>query len=246
MKKGKWSLLFFCMTLTMYAQESKTYNYFHPEYEDSNRKKPQTGQYNNNCDYFHDVALERGAFIPTTHGDLSDGTIITLHGSHFLNDKFGFRSGISYIYGLEGSNMYWKAPFLFAFRTGTISFNDDNDPEFETLRDYYTYLLLNIIPKRFEFNAGVSLGYMTPDSPYYPDESFLSPSETMTLRYRFASSVDANMRIIYQIGQLGLHVNAGVSYLWTRNYIYSIYKPYCEESHPAWFANLSIGASFRF
>jgi hypothetical protein len=59
------------------------------------------------------------------------------------------------------------------------------------------------------------------------------------LRYRFASSIDANMRMNYQIGLFGVYGDMRVSYLWTKNYLY-------EQSHPAWLANLSNGVSFRF
>ncbi|MDR2056769.1 MAG: hypothetical protein LBP83_00495 [Dysgonamonadaceae bacterium] len=247
MKKLKEGLLFFCMALSMQAQETKTYDYFHPEYEDRDGEKSVNDRYNDNLIYFHDVTLERGLFIPTDNNHLSNGSVTALSGSYFLNDKFGFRSGISYISEMDGSQMYWKVPLLFAFRTTTIPFNDDTDMDFETARDYLVYLLLNVIPKRFEFNAGPSLGYMTPYSLYYSSgETLTLPSETTRLRYRFASSIDANMRMIYQIGQLGLYINMGISYLWTRNYIYFETKPYRKESRPAWLANLSLGVSFRF
>jgi hypothetical protein len=214
MKKIKGSLLFFCLAFSLQALEAKY------------------GRDNDNRYYFYDVAFDNSIFIPVSNKDLSTGTVIALQGSYFLNDKWGFRSGVSYISGLDGSDMYWKVPVLFAFQSATATSIANPYMEFETFRDYLVHFLLNAVPKRFEFNAGLSLGYMTPDAG--------------GLRSRFASSIDANMRIIYPIRSFGLYINTGVSYLWTRNYIHFDYKPYPEESRPAWFANLGVGLSYRF
>jgi hypothetical protein len=247
MKKIKLGFLFFYAVISLQAQESKVYNYFHPEYEDPNKKPVTTSEYeyNDNWDFLHDVALERGLFIPLSRQGLSAASTTTLHGSYFLNDKFGFRSGISYIGQTNAHEMYWRIPLLFAFRTGSIVRHDTKIEDYETFKEYLIDLLLNAIPKQFEFNAGFSPGYMKPDRSYYSPEHPL-PDETITLRRRFAFSTDANMRIIFQIKRFGLYFNLGLSYLWTQNYIHSVYKPYFDEFRPAWFANLGFGLSFRF
>ncbi|MDR2086087.1 MAG: hypothetical protein LBP72_02810 [Dysgonamonadaceae bacterium] len=41
MKKIIKTIVFFCIALSVSAQEDKKYNYFHPEYEDPSRKKVQ-------------------------------------------------------------------------------------------------------------------------------------------------------------------------------------------------------------
>jgi hypothetical protein len=91
-----------------------------------------------------------------------------------------------------------------SFRTPTVGATNAHD-ESKTFRDYVVFLLLNVIPKQFEFNVGTSVGYMIPAS-----------SGDTELCRRFAYSIDGNVRISYPIGQLGIYANMGVSYLWTK------------------------------
>jgi hypothetical protein len=174
---------------------------------------------------------------------------MSLHGSHFFNDKLGFRSGISFISEMDGSSMYLKIPLLFSFRTGAVSFSENNDVEFESFQEILIDFLLNALPKRFEFNIGPSLGYMQPrtDSTRISlDGGEWMLAETIETRHRFASTLDANMRMTYQIWRIGLNINVGISYLWTKNSRRHTYYPINSQSQPSWFANLGIGASFRF
>jgi hypothetical protein len=246
MRRIKRGLLLFSIPFSLQAQESKIYDYFHPEYEDPNRKSTATAP--NKDHYFsYDAALERGIFSPLDNGGLSGGSVTTLQGSCFLNNRFGLRSGVSCISELGGSDKYWKLPFLFAFRTGSDTSNAYDRTEDDTFREYLFNWLLHVLPKRFEFNTGLSFGYITPEGAgYNPKETALPPLETSDIRRRFAFSSEANIRMTVPIGRFGLYVNLGVSYLWTKNYIHTVYKPYPDEFRSAWFANLAIGASFQF
>jgi hypothetical protein len=248
-KKIIGSLLFACIScLSLQAQEDKIYNYFHPEYEDNfkkNKAQKKDKADNDNLEYFHDISLDRGVFMTKS----VSGTITTLHGSHFFNDKLGIRSGLSYVSEIPGSGSYWKAPVLFSFRTETFSSSIDKNEEFDSFREYLIVFLVNILPKNLEFNLGASLGYMTPDNSAtysYLEGGSEILRETNEIHKRFASSLDGNVRISYPIWRFGLNFSMGASYLWTKNYIYKEYFPIRTEYQPALFGNFCIGISFRF
>jgi hypothetical protein len=204
---------------------------------------------NDNWDYFYDIALGGGLYISTDDNSFPPGTVISLSGSYFLNDKIGFRSGVSYITQLEGSNEYLKIPLLVAFRTASFRYDWLDQTEPENLGEFFTHFLLTIIPTRFEINAGPSLGYMTPNpvSTYTYQIGKEVLLETSEINQRFASSLEANFRISYQIWRICLTGNLGINYLWTKNYNHQVFRP-TENSNtkPSWFANLSFGGSFRF
>jgi hypothetical protein len=228
-------ILFISICLNLQAQESKR------DYDTEN----------DNWTYFYDIAVENGVYNSIGHHE--NGSMFSASGSYFYNDKFGFRSGISLITGMEASDKYWKMPVLFAFRTKTFKtdwgepfgYSDDIGYFFlETL----TNVLVRILPTRFEFNAGPSFGYLTPEysSTYTYQGDQLILAKSVDARSRFASSLDANMRMSFQFWRICLNVNMGSNWLWTRNYEYTQYLPAKRTEKPSWFLNFGAGASFRF
>jgi hypothetical protein len=172
--------------------------------------------------FFHDIALERGLYAATVmNGSLSDGRITSLYGSYFLTHNLGIRSGISLITDLNNSP-YVKIPCLFAFRSPKFHFSN-NEPE--NFRQFLGTLFLMIIPVCFEANLGPSFGYVWNN------------------QRSLASSLDFNCRLGFQFWRIGINGNMGVNYLWTKNFVD---KETAKRLRHAWFANLSIGASFRF
>jgi hypothetical protein len=179
---------------------------------------------NDNWRYFKDIALESGLYASTSGvNNMTDGSITSLYGSYFPVHNMGFRSGVSYIMDINHSD-YVKIPLLFAIRSRTFHFSHTEYETFwETLRD----LILCIMPARCEVNTGPSLGYVH------------------NAQRKFAASLDLNLRIGFQFWRIGINGNMGINYLLTKNFVdkKTVNR---QSSRPAWFANLSIGGSFRF
>jgi hypothetical protein len=115
-------------------------------------------------------------------------------------------------------------PFLFAIRFRTFHFAHS---EYETFKEALQNLILCIIPARCEINMGPSLGYV------------------WNAQRKFASSFDFNLRMGFQFWRIGINGNMGINCLWTKNFVDK--KTVNRQSYrPAWYANLSIGGSFRF
>jgi hypothetical protein len=205
--------LFLCFGLFAQAQTDKENEWYSNHYMN-----------NDNWIYFRDIALERGLYMATVPiDDLSDGRITSLHGSYFLNNIFGFRSGVSLITDLNDDSPYLKIPFLLALRSRTFQ---TSVVESETFKEFIRNLIWYIIPKRCEINMGPSLGYIWNNKPDW------------------AYSIDSNFRIGFQFGRIGLNGNIGVNYLLSKNFIGS-YFIYAKRSRPVWYVNLSAGFSFR-
>ena len=204
---------------------------------------------NDNWLYFYDIAIEKGSYISMSSENdfVSDAKIISILGSYFWTDKFGFRSGFSYIDGIYGSERYCKVPLLFSFRTRTFRWLLFDD-EIESLQETLLKLLLLIVPTRFELNIGPSFGYITPNKyvHYTTARGNKVLSQTADLRSRFASSIDANARLSFQFWRICLNGNIGFNYLLTNNFDYRIHHPYKEKVNSSWFVNVSAGLSFRF
>jgi len=212
-------LSYFC--LTAHAQQSK-YEY---DIDD-----------NDNWKYFYDIGIEGGRYISTDNNIFNFNFFTTLTGSYFFSDKLGFRSGVSFISGMEGSDSYWKVPILFSIRSKTSQRGGG----------------VVIGAARTEFNIGTSLGYISPkESITYRSQNGREVSViTNTVTSKFASSLDANVRLSFQFWRICLNGNMGINYLWTRNYnqhTFYHYAPNSEENiYPSWFWDVKVGASFRF
>jgi hypothetical protein len=220
---------------------------------------PAPDSENDNWRYFKDIGIERGTFTPMSKFNLSSGSALTITGSYFYNDKFGFRSGVSSIDGLAGGANYWRVPILFAFRTRT--FTADYDLNQHDMYEDYSFstsltrglvgFFLSLLPTRFEMNAGASFGGI---SPYHSKGYSMLPNgnyihtKTIDISQRFASTLDANMRIGFQFWRICVNGNLGVSYLLTQNINYYDIHPNLgeEKSNPSWLGNVGVGASFRF
>jgi hypothetical protein len=183
---------------------------------------------NDNRLYFQDIAIENGLYTAlVSDGILSDGIVTSLYSGYFLNHWLGARSGVSLIMDLKDDSPYIKIPCLIALRTPKFRLSTYDS---ETFNDFLLNLFLSIIPTRFEVNAGPSFGYV------------------LNNRRNFASSIDFNLRIGFQIWRIGIYGNMGANYLWTKNFVErSNYSTGVNKRiRPVWYANLSGGLSFRF
>jgi hypothetical protein len=181
---------------------------------------------NDNKLYLQDIVAEYGSYSTTAlNSDISEGYITSLYSGYFLTHWYGLRSGASLIMDLKNNSPYIKIPCLFALRTPRLQLFI---AEPESFKEFLISIFLHIIT-RFELNVGPSLGYVWNN------------------QRNFASSVDANLRMGFQVWRIGIHGNIGANYLWTRNFLDRDYdKGYKRLFRPAWFVNLSFGASFKF
>lgn len=210
-------ILFMCFGMLAHARKDTVNTWYKERYMD-----------NDNWLYFQDIALERGLYTATVSSDnLSDGLITSLYGSYFLNNIFGFRSGVSLITDLNSDSPYLKIPCLFAIRSRTFRISYDESDNF---RDFWRNLFWNImsaIPARFEINMGPSLGYIWDN------------------QRSLAFSIDGNLRMGLQFWRIGIYGNMGLSYLCTKNFVDGNFMAK-KRIRPAMFANISGGVSFRF
>ena len=213
---------------------------------------------NDNFRFFYDIGIERGEMFSLNSLNISSGAIFSITGSWFYTPTFGFRSGLSYISGLTGSDSYWRVPILFAIRSRTITgdFFDmlsSSRPLSwgETLRTSILAGIFSLLPTRLELNAGTSLGILSPHSSnvyfHFPNGDW-SRIQTVDVSRRFASTLDINGRLGFQFWRICVNGNLGISYLLTRNVHHTIISPYLNEgtTRPSWFGNASFGATFRF
>ena len=233
-------LILFPYLLTQ-AQQQEIYLESYPQKaldEDDNQK------------YFYDIAVDGGLYIPMDEASrLTGGSTTSISGAYYFNSKWGLRSGLSIISGMEGSDTYWKAPILFSFRTKTFPLNwGSSDDYTDDFKDFLFHFLLSLFPSRLEFNTGPSFGYMTsnPGLAYHYQNEQEVISETYNINNRFAASWDTNIRLSYQIWRIGITGSFGVNYLFTKNYQYHCFYPIDTTYEPKWFGNISMGASFRF
>jgi hypothetical protein len=174
--------------------------------------------------YYQDIVAEYGLYTAiAANSSLSDGFVTSLYSGYFLTHWFGVRPGVSVIMDLTDNSPYLKIPCLFAVRSPIVR---TTIAEADTFREHLFNLFLHILPMRYEFNIGPSLGYVWNN------------------RRRFASSIDMNLRMEFQIWRIGIHGNMGVNCLWTKNFIDR--DRMAKNVRQAWYANFSIGASFRF
>jgi hypothetical protein len=231
-------VLFLCFNLSVSAQ------YHH--------------SYNDNWRYFYDIGVEGGWFSSMNNVSLSSERTFTVTGSYFFNHRFGFRSGVSFINGLAGGADYWRIPLLFAFRTRTVIgeyFDPRPHSPFytppEEMRSNLGVFILSLLPTRFELNAGMSFGGISPfnTKTYWSSDGHnFVHSETIDISRRFAASLDANARVSFQFWRICVNGNFGISYLLTRNIRHYTINPNTGDNrtNPSWFGNVGVGVSFRF
>ena len=198
---------------------------------------------NDNLKYHYDIGFESGLYGSLDFNGFQPGTIHTLHGSYFFRENFGFRSGISLISEIGGSD-YYKIPVLFSARTKTFNRYWNITSDNGLLHDFFLNVFLSLLPTRFEVNIGPSLGYI----PHYNSRAHYYDFGRKVYYDSFndfsiASSLDTNLRLSFQFWRICVNGNVGFNYLWTKNY--NVYQ-LSENIKPSWFTNTSIGVSFRF
>ena len=192
-----------------------------------------------NKKYFYDIGFSHSTLI--FHGDAS---MIGFNGGYYFSQNWGMRSGLLFTRDLtDDCDWLVKVPALFSYRTETV---DGFEPDFdncETFGEMLLYGLFSILPKRFELNAGPSLGYMDTDRKYTEEDK--KGSDNYYINTKPMLMLEANARMIIPMGRVGLDVSMGVNYFLTRNVKYYSSNGF-DNSISRWMGNISVGMHYRF
>lgn len=204
---------------------------------------------NDDKNYFHDVSFDLGVYpyINKVYQPNLTGSVISFQNVNYLSDKIGFRTGISIINDLEGSDRLYSVPIYFAYRTSTQ--RKFAIGPVSSIQELIIGVILGLIPRNCEFNIGTNIGFIDKDNTkgflMIDNKAF---SNSYIVKNSFWSSIDGGVRLKYNIWRFGLVLSPGLSYSLTRNFIFDSDLPNDENNglRPAMFFRFTGGISFRF
>lgn len=198
----------------------------------------------------YDVSLNYGIFPSLTSDENKPelfGNLISAEYAYFFHNRIGFRTGLSSITNLEGTNGFYSVPLMFAYRS-KVQRDFFIGGDINSFGDLIFQLILGLIPKHAEYNIGLNMGYINPDNnlglvsynegPYFK-EGFLTQN-------RFYTSADAGLRLTYRIYRFGVVLSPSVSYVLTNNFEFYSEQGSNNGYSPDWFLRMTIGLSYRF
>lgn len=198
----------------------------------------------------YDVSLNYGIFPSLTSDENKPelfGNLISAEYAYFFHNRIGFRTGLSSITNLEGTNGFYSVPLMFAYRS-KVQRDFFIGGNINSFGDLIFQLILGLIPKHAEYNIGLNMGYINPDNnlglvsynggPYFK-EGFLTQN-------RFYTSADAGLRLTYRIYRFGIVLSPSVSYVLTNNFEFYSEQGSSNGYSPDWFLRMTIGLSYRF
>ena len=200
--------------------------------------------------YLHEVSVNYGVMPHMTqrHQPSYIGKIFSIESANYFTNNIGFRTGFSSISDLEGVNSYYAVPLYFSYRTderrdfGLVG----NIDSFNAL---FSNILFNILPRKFEFVAGSSLGYINPDNSesyiIIDDRKFIND---FYVERNFSATVDLGLKLIYKFNRIGVDLSGIYSYLVTKNFVFHSDLPFdwSDGFHPLNFMKLQVGLSYSF
>ena len=200
--------------------------------------------------FFRDLSFNYGihpALISDYNQPNLVGSMFSVQGAFFFYNNIGVRTGFTFITNMEGTDGSVNIPIMFAYRTKT---NRDfyMGSNIDSFSDLLFQIILGLIPKQAEYNVGISLGYIEPNNNLslvdYGDGYFFE--EGYQVQNRFATSIDAGLRLTYRIYRFGVVLSPSVSYVFTNNFEYYSELGLNSGFTPNWFMNLTFGISYRF
>ncbi|OFX18850.1 MAG: hypothetical protein A2041_09385 [Bacteroidetes bacterium GWA2_31_9b] len=200
--------------------------------------------------FFRDLSFNYGihpALISDYNQPNLVGSMFSVQGAFFFYNNIGVRTGFTFITNMEGTDGSVNIPIMFAYRTKT---NRDfyMGSNIDSFSDLLFQIILGLIPKQAEYNVGINLGYIEPNNNLslvdYGDGYFFE--EGYQVQNRFATSIDAGLRLTYRIYRFGVVLSPSVSYVFTNNFEYYSELGLNSGFTPNWFMNLTFGISYRF
>lgn len=199
--------------------------------------------------FYNDISYDYGFFNSLNPGDKEgiNGEVMNLRLSHFYNQNCGFRSGINFINGVEGTNKFLTIPVQFVYRS-PINRSLVINTNAETIGGVLFDIILGIMPRQTEFFIGANLGYIDPDNNLGQTSIFGGPwiTQGYQTEQRFYSSIDAGLTLKYKIRRFGIGFSPTLKYLVTRNFKYYSEDGINDGYTPNWFLSGTIGISYQF
>lgn len=197
--------------------------------------------------YSYDVSFDFGLFasLNTHQYENLVGDKYSLQMAYIYHTRFGVRSGISLINGLEGTNKFYQIPIHLLYRTsvdktfyigGTI----------DSLDELILKIILGLVPRQADYHIGINLGYNQPDNRLSTTIDNNLVKAGYYSERRFVTTIDAGIRLNYKIKRVSIVAAPYVSYLITENFKYYSASGINQGYQPKWFMNVSIGLSYRF
>ncbi len=126
---------------------------------------------------------------------------------------------------MEGVKDFLAVPLRFAWRSAYGSFRDAPQNAAYAVASGYDRVswgdvLLAILPKRVELNAGITPGYLWGDhasSPAHVNETD-EYADSYAVRRNFTCSLDVSLRLTYRIWRFGFSIVPTYSYYLTDNF----------------------------
>ena len=160
--------------------------------------------------------------------------------------KNGIRTGLSYSNNYEASDYNIEIPVYYSFKTkkqvGKTSEEEDS------YNGLISDIIRTFVPRRAEFNVGPAFGFIKRYSNYQK----VMPSSNQYFSNEYVAdrsliiSLDAMMRPTYVVGRVNIVLGIGISYLITRNYIYSSSNLNYRGLRPWLQLKGDVGISFSF
>ena len=201
--------------------------------------------------YFRDISFDFGIYPSLTSSYTSPelfGQILSIKTSHYPTKHLGYRLGITKVNHLDGSSSLYSIPLYLSMRTRTrrsLMVSQSTD----SFGDLLFQLFMSIFPRNVEYNMGINLGMVTPDSgqgyTLWDGQWF---KYDFNVNHNFYATADAGFRLNYKIWRFGLVLSPTVSYLLTKNWEFMSELPNDVSNgyKPTWFLRGTIGLAFAF
>lgn len=200
-------------------------------------------------DYFDN---EIGINVGTSFWE--DDQVITcnIDYARFITPNIGIRSG-AIVYASEFMNAGWgmKIPAYASFRTG--SSKTEYDPyDARNMDDSFgesiLYSILGQIPLNFEVNLGPSFGYLATTKW---TKRLTNEEKSKRMQYyphaRLMVTLDANIRLCFNIERVGIVITGGGAYSLTNNFKYYSARYDSDNGKVArWSGTIMAGLTYKF
>ncbi|MEA3317037.1 MAG: hypothetical protein U9R54_03690 [Bacteroidota bacterium] len=225
MRKILTAFLLFC-TLSLFAQE------------------------NDDDFFFHDISFDYGIFASLNSSEHENllGSKYAFQTTYYFINNTGLRSGIAFVNDIEGSDKFFSVPLQFVYRTPVDrTYRISNN--IGSLEEFFFKAILGLMPRQAEFYGGINIGHIKADNSISYTSINGGPlfEEGYELKQEFFTSVNAGMRFLYKIRQLGIFLAPSVNYTLTNNFKYYSDIPENNDNYiPKWFFSGTFGLSYQF
>lgn len=199
--------------------------------------------------FFHDISFEYGLFASLNSSRYENlvGWKYSLQTSYYFFNDMGFRTGVSLVNDLEGTNKFYSVPIQFVYRT-SIDKSFMIGGSVDSFEELLFKIFLGLIPRQADYHCGINVGYIEPDNNL--GLSSINGGEWVQEGYqteqRFLTTLDLGLRLQYKIKRVGIIVAPSVNYVLSKNFKYYSETGYNNGYTPQWFLSMTMGLSYQF